>query len=212
MAVLKPRRTEKNAPRSPERPLPRVQRSTQEDVPIHTMQRPEMRQRPRDMRLRDLQRPPQQVERPMQRSRPSFRGIAIGIICILLSAALIYVLMSGDSSTVVEQTQPQQPTAPVTETELKQAASPESVEQVQAVLQGLAKHILLPSQAPQVMQIMNPDELIQKDPFFTGSESGDVLLIYKDAGKAIVYSPRRDIIVNVGPVQVEPPQAAPRTQ
>jgi hypothetical protein len=52
------------------------------------------------------------------------------------------------------------------------------------------------------MQITNPEELIRKDAFFTGSTSGDILLIYKNARKAIIYSPSRDIIVNAGPVQV----------
>ncbi len=215
MAVLKPRRTERSAPRSPERPLQRVQRTTQENVPIHTIQRPEMRPRPLDPRMRDMQRPPQ-AERPTSRSRMSPRLIGIVGIVTLLCAALAYVLFWGDASTVVEQTQTtqqaQQPATPVSETELKEVATPELTGQLDVILSGLAKHILLPSTAPQAMQIMNPDELIQKDQFFTGAQSGDVLLIYKEAGKAIIYSPKRDIIVNVGPVQIEQPQAAPRTQ
>lgn len=208
MAVLKPRRTERVAPRAgADRPIQRPQRTTQEEVPIHMMQRPEMRPRPLDTRPRDMSRPPMQ-ERPVAKGWLSPRMLVIGTVVVLMCAALIYVLVKSDSTTVVEQ-KPAAEQAPVTESELKQTTTPEQEAQAETIIKGLAKHILLPEQAPQVMQIMNPDELIQKDPFFTGSQSGDVLLIYKTAGKAIIYSPARDIIVNVGPVQVDAPRVEP---
>jgi hypothetical protein len=208
MAVLKPRRTERVAPRvGADRPIQRPQRTMQEEVPIHTMQRPEIRTRPLDTRPRDISRPPYQ-ERPVSKGWLSPRMLVIGAVVALMCAALVYVLVKSDSTTVVEQ-KPAAEQTPVTETELKQTTTPEQAAQAETIIKGLAKHILLPEQTPQVMQIMNPDELIQKDPFFAGSQSGDVLLIYKTVGKAIIYSPGRDIIVNVGPVQVEAPRAEP---
>lgn len=216
MAVLKPRRTNQAPLRaSTDRPLQRTQRSSQEEVPIHTQQRPpELRQRPLDIRHREMQQRPLQYDRPASRNKLSPRMLVLGILVALICGALIYVLTRGDSTTVVNQQNTQaQNTAPVTETELKKTTTPEQAAQAETILKGLSKHILLPETTPQVMQIMNPDELIQKDPFFAGSESGDVLLIYQAAGKAIIYSPARDIIVNVGPVQVDkPPQTKPTQQ
>jgi hypothetical protein len=147
-------------------------------------------------------------ERPVSKSWLSPRMLVIGTVVALMCAALVYVLVKSDSTTVVEQ-KPATEQTPVTESELKQTTTSEQAAQAETIIKGLAKHILLPEQAPQVMQIMNPDELIQKDPFFTGSQSGDVLLIYKTVGKAIIYSPARDIIVNVGPVQVDAPRVEP---
>ncbi|MCU0660002.1 MAG: hypothetical protein MUD00_00045 [Candidatus Pacebacteria bacterium] len=36
--------------------------------------------------------------------------------------------------------------------------------------------------------------------FFKGAQKGDKLVVFPTTGKAIIYSPERDIIVNVGPV------------
>lgn len=209
MAVLKPRRTQQAASRtSMNRPLQRTQRSSQEEVPIHAVQRPpEFRQRPLDMRSRDTQQRPMHSERAPRGGILTPRVLVVGTCVALMCIALLYVFMRGDTTTVVNQenTQPQN-TTPVTETELKKTTTPEQAAQAETILKGLGTHILLPDTTPQVMQIMNPDELIQKDPFFAGSQSGDVLLIYQAAGKAIIYSPSRDIIVNVGPVQVDEPR------
>ncbi len=216
MAALKPRKIPHDSnPRSPsERHHIKQQRPPSfEEVPIHAMQRPpEMRTRPVDPRMdpRRDQRPYPPSQRPA-RSTIAPRLIISGLIVVLIAAALVFVLMRDGSTTVIEKQQPSAP-APVSGAELEKAATPEQIEKADVILANLSKHILLPKESPQVMQITNPDELIQKDPFFSGSQSGDVLLIYRQAGKAIVFSPSRDIIVNVGPVQVDPPAAAPQVQ
>lgn len=216
MAVLKPRKIsrESNPQRPPsERLQARPQRPTLEEVPIHTLQRPpEMRTRPIDPRMdpRRDQRPHDQAQRRGRGASMNARLIIGGFVVILIGAALVFALTRDGSTTVIEQ-QPKTQT-PVTGQELQQAATPEQVAKAEGILESLSKHILLPKQTPQVMQITNPDELIQKDPFFAGSQSGDVLVIYRDAGKALIYSPARDIIVNVGPVQVDPPQAPAQAQ
>lgn len=210
MAVLKPKKQHKEQPRSFERPVTRSERSTLEEVPIHAIQKPPLQNRPpfdprdpRDARMR----PPQPPMRP-RRSRFPTRLIASIVVAVLLLGALVFFLTSGNSTTVVEQ---HANTAPISGTELEKTTTPEQMAQAETILEGLRKHILLPSGTPQMMQINNPDDLIQKDQFFAGSQNGDVLLIYRDAGKALIYSPQRDIIVNVGPVQVDPPEAE-RTQ
>jgi hypothetical protein len=47
----------------------------------------------------------------------------------------------------------------------------------------------------------------KEQPFLAGSQNGDILMVYTGIGKAIVYSPARDLIVNVGPVQMGNPTA-----
>lgn len=65
----------------------------------------------------------------------------------------------------------------------------------------VSKHIILPpSDSPVVFDVTDPVELVKNQTFFIGSETGDKLLIYPIQAKAIIYSPRRDVIVNVGPV------------
>jgi hypothetical protein len=76
-----------------------------------------------------------------------------------------------------------------------------------AIMKGVRKHMLLPNEVPQVMQITNPEELMKQDQFFLGAQKDDVLLIYQQVGKALIYSEARDIIVNVGPVQLEKEKA-----
>ena len=208
MAVLKSRKQngKEHLTRTPERPVQqRTERSTVEEVPIHVAQRP-------------LQRPPTDMRdprmRPPQPPRPR-RGLSIRMmlsigIALLLCAALIYILTRGDSTTVIEQKKEGQ--TPISGQELAQTTSTQATVDPEKILTGLRKHILLPDGTPQMMQINNPDELIQKDAFFKGSETGDVLLIYREAGKALVYSPQRDIIVNVGPVQVDAPGASPSAE
>jgi hypothetical protein len=72
---------------------------------------------------------------------------------------------------------------------------------VAALVKKISKIILLPEgQKPAVFDIEDPKLLIGKQAFFAGSEKGDKLLIYAESSKAIIYSPKKDIIVNVGPV------------
>ncbi len=77
--------------------------------------------------------------------------------------------------------------------------------EVEAVLSKLGAHMILPSgEVPQVGRIDDPVGAAKAQPFVSGSVEGDLLIIYAKAAKAIVYSPSRDIIVNVGPVSMNP--------
>lgn len=68
------------------------------------------------------------------------------------------------------------------------------------MIKMVSKHLLLPSEKPAVVDIKDSAELIKEQPFYQGTQDGDVLLIFTEAKKAIIYSPSRDIIVNVGPI------------
>lgn len=63
--------------------------------------------------------------------------------------------------------------------------------------------LLLPSGRPAMFTIADADALSAQQAFFRGAINGDRLLIYKEAGKAILYSPVRHLIVNVGPITTD---------
>jgi hypothetical protein len=67
---------------------------------------------------------------------------------------------------------------------------------------AIAKKILLPKDriAPRVAIVTDPVLLTEEQEFYRGAEAGDVLVVFEESRRAIIYSPRRDIIVNVGPV------------
>ncbi len=80
-----------------------------------------------------------------------------------------------------------------------------STVEAQAVLEKLQRHIILPvDEVPKIVQIDDPIQAVQTQPFLAGVQKGDLLIVYVKAQKAIVYSPSRDIIVNVGPISVTP--------
>lgn len=64
------------------------------------------------------------------------------------------------------------------------------------LLAQVGRHIRLSDETPQIATIANIENLIQEQPFFSGSKNGDRVLIYPD--KVIVYDEAEDIIVNVG--------------
>jgi|GEM_PF-1224452 len=74
------------------------------------------------------------------------------------------------------------------------------------IVLDLRKIILLPSEEPAIYDIEDPILLMQSQPFFAGSQEGDKLLIFAQIAKAIVYSPDRNIIVNIGPITADPEQ------
>ena len=67
--------------------------------------------------------------------------------------------------------------------------------------------VLPEDETPLVATIVDAAALQEEQSFYQGAENGDQLLIYGQSLRAILYSPERNIIVNVGPVQV--PQEAP---
>ena len=69
------------------------------------------------------------------------------------------------------------------------------------LVKEVRKVMILPeTDVPAVFDIQDPVLLTSQQAFFAGAEKGDNLLVYPQLGKAIVYSPKRKMIVNVGPV------------
>ena len=69
------------------------------------------------------------------------------------------------------------------------------------LVKKIGKLMVLPEgQDPAVFNIEDPETLVAQQAFFKGAEQGDKLIVYPELSRAIIYSPKRDVIVNVGPI------------
>lgn len=84
-----------------------------------------------------------------------------------------------------------------------QAQSERAQKERQELLASVASLMVLPDEDPLILDIENAEAIGQTQPFFVDSQDGDKVLIYIQAGKSIIYSPTRNIIVNVGTLSVQ---------
>ncbi|MGD9128885.1 MAG: hypothetical protein PVJ09_00100 [Candidatus Woesebacteria bacterium] len=82
--------------------------------------------------------------------------------------------------------------------------------EIGALLEKVKKHIVLPDdEQPIVATITDIETLAAEQAFYQGAENGDKVLIFVKAKKALIYSPSRDILVNVGPAYMNAQQSMP---
>ncbi|MFH1455011.1 MAG: hypothetical protein ABIF22_01680 [bacterium] len=80
--------------------------------------------------------------------------------------------------------------------------------EINALIVKVGQLIMLPTgEEPVVATINDAAALIKDQVFYKGAKNGDVVLVYQKASKAIIYSPDRNIIVNVGPIFLQDQQA-----
>jgi len=85
--------------------------------------------------------------------------------------------------------------------------------QVADLITKVGKLVILPTgEEPVVATINDAASLIKQQAFYSGAVNGDVVLVYQKSAKAIVYSPSRNMIVNVGPVIMQNPTVATSTK
>lgn len=71
-----------------------------------------------------------------------------------------------------------------------------------AAVAGVSKLIILPQgDEPVLATVTDAKTLIAQQAFFAGSENGDQLLLFPRNLKAVLWSPSRNVIVNVGPIE-----------
>ncbi len=77
----------------------------------------------------------------------------------------------------------------------------------QDVAAQASRVVLLPEgdEVPEVLTINNAELAIKEQPNLAGVVTGDKILLYIKSGKAIVYSPSRNIIVTILPVTLQRP-------
>ncbi|MBU3668609.1 MAG: hypothetical protein FGM57_01425 [Candidatus Taylorbacteria bacterium] len=87
-----------------------------------------------------------------------------------------------------------------------------NIEENKKILENVAKLVLIqePS-APDVITITDAKTMIEQQPVFKGAINGDKILVFMKEGRAIIYSPSRDIIVNILPVTAQKTTAKKET-
>jgi len=74
-------------------------------------------------------------------------------------------------------------------------------EDLAVVMQSVSELMLLPEgELPLMATVTNAEDLKKEQAFYENVMNGDKVLIYQQNQKAIIYSPSRNVIVNVGPV------------
>lgn len=110
--------------------------------------------------------------------------IVLGII-IGVCGTLIYIQMFGIPSKSI----------------IQNISKAEEAKVLQEVLGKVSKLLILPKgEEPVMATITDAAALIKEQLFYAGSQNGDIVLMYQKALKAIIYSPERNMIVNVGPI------------
>lgn len=85
-------------------------------------------------------------------------------------------------------------------------------EEAKALVIKVGKLIVLPEgEEPTIATVTDP-ELLRDQPFFANAKKGDKVLIYANTGKAILYDPAEDKIIEVAPVSIGPTQPQPQPQ
>jgi hypothetical protein len=84
--------------------------------------------------------------------------------------------------------------------------------EVQGLIKAIGRLMLLPKdETPTVATITDIDKL--KDQlFFKNAKNGDKVLIYTNSKIAIIYDPKSNLIINVGPINFSQTQAQPSEQ
>lgn len=89
---------------------------------------------------------------------------------------------------------------------LSQSEDEKAKEQTKTLIAQVKKHMVIPDEEPVVATVTDASLLVKEQKFFEGAENGDMLLVFPKAAKAIIYSSKRDLVVNVGPL-IAPTQA-----
>lgn len=80
-----------------------------------------------------------------------------------------------------------------------------------ATISSVSRYMILPDgDEPVLATVSDAAALIKQQTFFTGAVNGDQLLLFPRNLKAVLYSPSRDKIVNVGPIQQSNTGSAPQ--
>lgn len=119
-------------------------------------------------------------------SRKSKWVISITIFLIILVGLSIFYFMEKQKITATSSFEAQQT---VTKDEVKNLVA------------KISKLIGLPKEEePIVATIVNVEALSKEQPFYANAHDGDKVLVYLKTQKAIIYDPKQNILVNVGPI------------
>ncbi len=80
-----------------------------------------------------------------------------------------------------------------------------AADETNKIISKVSKLILLPEETPQIVVVQDVEKLRPLQPFFKDAENGDYVLVYQNL--ALIYSPTKNKLINVGPVTREEEKA-----
>jgi len=78
-----------------------------------------------------------------------------------------------------------------------------SEKEVSVLTEELSKFMVVPDEEPLIFTISDVDFLVQEQRFFENASNGDILFVFPEAEKAVVYSQEKQRIINAGPVNFD---------
>ncbi len=83
--------------------------------------------------------------------------------------------------------------------------------QIEAVVSSIGKLMIVPKGTPVLATVKDIAKLKQQQAFFRNAENGDDLVIFPQSNMAVIYSPSRNLIINVGPIRYPKTSTAVKT-
>ena len=95
--------------------------------------------------------------------------------------------------------------------ELAPNRAPIGQEEVASLMAAVGRLTALPqAEPPTIATVSNPEKL-RDQAFFANAKAGDKVLIYTIAGKAYLYDPSADRVIDVAPLSVGSTNTVPKT-
>ena len=92
---------------------------------------------------------------------------------------------------------------------LKENPQKVAQDETKKLIASVSKLIILPEGETPTIATVTDTEKLKDQPFFAKAQTGDKVLIYTNARKAILYSLIHHKIVEVAPINIGNPQTAP---
>ncbi|MCC6710836.1 MAG: hypothetical protein IT416_00595 [Candidatus Pacebacteria bacterium] len=119
----------------------------------------------------------------------------------ILRIVVVLGLMGFAGWSFFKYQQAQKAVADLSNPEVQQEAVAKEREEI---LAKVSKLMILPDdEEPTIATVTDAQVLAQYQPFFRKASDGDKVILYVKSGKSIIYSPDKDIIVNVGTISVQ---------
>ncbi len=126
------------------------------------------------------------------------------VVSAILSVLIVACALTAGYSGYVRVTNGYFPWASEDE---RQAAS------LSTALDAVKQLMIVPDEKPFLIEVTDAKAVKQQQAFFQNAETGDQLLIFPTSRQAVVYSPTKNLIVNVGPIEYgTTPQGATAVQ
>ncbi len=90
----------------------------------------------------------------------------------------------------------------------EQAAAAEAEAEKKVVLEKLSKLMVLPEGDPVLFKVSDQEQMRKQQAFFKDTMNDDVLLVFQESSKAVIYRPSTNMVVNVGPINFDQNQTA----